>query len=313
MCLLTHIPHTTSPNNSVIHNVPSVGKQQNFFQIYTDDSTLQPSSSLASDSTNNITFAPMNLSVLLAVMLQRRCDNNNTSTTCTESFPEATGTAESIHLWAQEAFPHNHQQQRVFEILAAKFVLTYCSDAEKFKNNDEEVPDKLQCQYFHCKYLLQQMVGKPAKSEQLLMLVTGQAGSGKTEIIHRLLQYAQQYCSNIGQPFTNRTILVTACTAVTAALKNAETLHSATFLSKHVGNIDIHEKATFCNCVRMLVVHEVSMLTGNDTKTLSRHLNWLTDNDYGEFGNINIVFMGDFCQTLPIGKKPIYETKSTEF
>ena len=63
----------------------------------------------------------------------------------------------------------------------------------------------------------------------------------------------------------------------------------------------------------MLVVHEVSMLTGNDTKMLSRRLNWLTDNDYGEFGNINIVFMEDFCQTLPISKKPIYETKSTEF
>ena len=38
---------------------------------------------------------------------------------------EANGTPESIHVWALESFPNDYEQQRAFEILAAKFVLHY--------------------------------------------------------------------------------------------------------------------------------------------------------------------------------------------
>ena len=205
---------SSSTSNSVTDNIPSMDNEDNFFPIYIDDNALLPCSSVHNNANNYPMFPCISLSILLDVMLQTTWNKNHT-----ESFPQATGTVESIHLWAKKAFPHDSEQQRAFEILAAKFVLGYCLDAEKFDENHDELSRKQTWQYLHCKNLLRQMVGKPVESKQLVMLVTGQAGSGKTEIIHQLLQYAEQYCSKIGQPFTTKTILVTACSALTAPLK----------------------------------------------------------------------------------------------
>ena len=46
----------------------------------------------------------------------------------------ANGTPQSVYLWAQNAFPGNTKQQRGFEILAAKFILTFCQEAEERVN-----------------------------------------------------------------------------------------------------------------------------------------------------------------------------------
>ena len=145
------------------------------------------------------------------------------------------------------------------------------------------------------------------------MFLTGPAGSGKSKVINELLVYAQQYCANIQQPFTQRTILVTACSGVAATLIHGQTLHSATFLNKNVKYIDADDKAKFQNCVRLVIVDEISMLSAGDIRHLSQRMNWLTNNRSGVFGGIDIAFMGDFRQLPPVGKKPIYDTKCVEF
>ena len=157
------------------------------------------------------------------------------------------------------------------------------------------------------------MVGKPSKNGQLIMFLTGPGGSGKSEVINELLRYAQKFCSNIQQPFTKKTILVTACSGVAATLIHGQTLHSATFLNAQIRNIDPDEKAIFKNCVKMIIVDEISMLSGTEIKALSKRLNWLTDDRSGVYGGCDIAFMGDFRQLPPIGKKPIYATKVVEF
>ena len=43
---------------------------------------------------------------------------------------EANGTAESIYLWGKKAFKGDKDQERTFQILTAKFVLTYVADAD---------------------------------------------------------------------------------------------------------------------------------------------------------------------------------------
>ena len=157
------------------------------------------------------------------------------------------------------------------------------------------------------------MVGKPSKTGQLIMFLTGPGGSGKSRIISELLSYAEKFCSNIQQPFTRNTILVTACSGVAATLIHGQTLHSATFLNTNICNIDTDEKAKFQNCVKMVLIDEISMLSGSEIKALSKRLNWLTDDRSGVYGGIDIVFMGDFRQLPPISKKPIYSTTVVEF
>jgi energy-coupling factor transporter ATP-binding protein EcfA2 len=121
------------------------------------------------------------------------------------------------------------------------------------------------------------MCGRLSPNGQLIMFLTGPGGSGKSEIIKELLAYVEQFCSAIQQPFTKRTILVTACSGVAATLIHGQALHSAIFLNKSIQNIDKDEKLKFQNCVRMLIVDDISLLSGSEIKNMSKHLNWLMD------------------------------------
>jgi hypothetical protein len=65
-----------------------------------------------------------------------QCKNNSETTTSSFSAPEniileANGTPESIYLWALQSFPNDKEQQHSFQILAATFVLCYCSEADE--------------------------------------------------------------------------------------------------------------------------------------------------------------------------------------
>ena len=310
-------------------NIASMDKQNKHFSIYCDDNPFTLSPTKMTNKILPVIFQKLTRNNLVHVMLQRTIrqhsnqrvysrdnsvDDNILSTAKSKTTDiEANGTPESIHLWGMQAFPNDNEQQRAFEILTAKFVLTYCTAAD----TNDDVSDTLfgvaRHEYTRCKRLLHEMIGKPAQIGQLIMFLTGAGGSGKSEVINQLIDYGQHFCSNIEQPFTRNTILVTACSGVAATLIHGQTLHSATYLNKNIKNIDIDEKAKFQNNVKLLIIDEISMLSGSDIKALSKRLNWLMDNRSGVYGGLDIAFMGDFRQLPPVGKKPIYETKSPEF
>ena len=196
--------------------------------------------------------------------------------------------------------------------MAAKSVLTYIADADDADEASNTVAGIERQEYARSKKLLKEMVGRAAETGQLVMFITGPGGSGKSEIINELLAYAQEYCANIQQPFTRRTILITACSGVAATLIHGETVHSALFLNKDFKNIESDEKALFQNCVRLVVVDEISMLSASDLKKLSDTMNWLMDKRIGAYGGVDIAFMGDFCQLPPVGKatRTIYDTRA---
>ena len=64
-----------------------------------------------------------------------------------------------------------------------------------------------------------------------------------------------------------------------------------------------NEKVELKNCVKQLVVDEVSLLSGAEIEALNKHLNWLMRKHSHVNREIDIVFVGDFCQLAPIGKK----------
>ena len=70
------------------------------------------------------------------------------------------------------------------------------------------------------------------KDVNLIALLHGSGGSGKSTVINTVKAYAKDYCRMLGQKFTNRTIIVTAMSGVAATLLGGETTHSVLGLNR---------------------------------------------------------------------------------
>ena len=226
---------------------------------------------------------------------------------------KANGNPESIYLWGKLCFPKDIEQQRAFQILAAKFVLTFCIDVDEndtFLNYCSHVTD---CQYRTFKETLQEMVGLTFADKQLIMLLTGPTNSGKSKVIAEFLTYAKEYCLNIDYEFTNETILITACTGFTAASIGGKTLCSAIHYHKHIECISAEEKLNFRNNVRMMVVDDFNMLSKFEIERIDRRIQSLKNNRNDPFGGIDMIFLGDLRQLPPVGRTSVYNTNFAGF
>jgi hypothetical protein len=141
---------------------------------------------------------------------------------------------------------------------------------------------------------------------QLLLFLTGAAGTGKSEIIKELLIYAEAFCRNLGVPFNDHTIQVTAVSGVAATLIHGETLHSACCLSYNIQNINEKMVENFED-VRLLIIDEISMADSSNIRKLDQVLKKLKQDQDLKYGGVNIAFMGDFSQLPCISNVSIYQ------
>ena len=222
---------------------------------------------------------------------------------------EANGTPQSVHSWGKNAFPENKMQQRCFEILAAKFVLTYCAEADDMLDLSGRYSTLLVSKYKCYKQLLEEMVGKKDSNDQLIMFLTGATGSGKHEIIRQLLQYAERFCNNINQPFTKDTICITTCVGHTAARNNGRTLGRSLFCYGSDRDIPVQFKNKFRDNVKIVVLDDVQLFSPSDLKRIQKRLQVLRSNTFRMFGGVHMVFVGDFQQLLPVRRRPLYESR----
>lgn len=128
-------------------NIVSMDEQAKFFSIYSNkDSFSNIQQTTISKEALRILHR-LNKRNLVDVMLERTirqhgCSaktqsssgndlSTDTSPTSHSLHIEANGTPESIHLWAIQAFGSDVEQRKAFEVLAAKFVLGYCAEADK--------------------------------------------------------------------------------------------------------------------------------------------------------------------------------------
>jgi len=148
-----------------------------------------------------------------------------------------------------------------------------------------------------------------AKPEQLLMFLSGEAGTGKTYVVEQLAKFLEQRgCPGWMQCF--------AFTGSAAVAIRGRTLHSALGLGfcdemgvVRKGRSSREPLKRMLTNLRLLVVDEVSMIEPSMLGQLSTILQQVQhpNNQDAHFGKLHVLFLGDFSQLNPVGRKSLYQ------
>jgi len=143
------------------------------------------------------------------------------------------------------------------------------------------------------------------------LFITGPGGSGKTFLIHKIVSY----CKYKGLKY--QVCSLTACSAILLQCK-AKTIHSWAGIGIAQGEIETvvervvknKSKRRNWNKTNILIVDEVSMLSLKLFQILDNIARKIKFNN-SPFGNMQILFAGDFFQLPPIGDE--YDDSSSMF
>ena len=217
----------------------------------------------------------------------------------------ATGSVRNIREWAKAAFASDPQQRRAFEVLTSAFLLTFYEESPENAIDAAQEEDRWRTKYRQMQKRLRKLRGCD-RAHNLICLLHGPGGSGKTSVINTVQEYARSYCQQLRHPFTKRTIVITAMSGVAATLINGETTHSVLGLNRDTIQ---EEEIEAWKDARLLIIDECSFASERDYMKMNDHLVDLMQGNGGHkgiFGGINIVFSGDFSQLEPVGRDPIY-------
>ena len=142
--------------------------------------------------------------------------------------------------------------------------------------------------------------------EQFVAFLSGPGGTGKSQVINSVIRYCKILCNKAGIGFNKRTITVTALTGAAAVSILGETTHGACYLNSNLTTQHITEWKD----VKMIIIDEISFASEKFLEKLNKYLNRLkeTGNDK-RFGDIPVVFAGDFTQLEPVKAKPLFLNK----
>jgi hypothetical protein len=148
--------------------------------------------------------------------------------------------------------------------------------------------------------------------EQLLLFLTGPAGSGKSTAMRVVKQFCHEFCLAVGVMWSDTTFLFTAYMGFAASLIGGVTISKAAYLNlqRQINEDDINEWKD----VRILVIDEVSFMSNSIFKKLNRQLTQV-GNRTKMFGGFSIIFAGDSCQLKPICSKEselLFSSKSSK-
>ena len=250
-------------------------------------------------------IAELNTLVYRTLLFPAHGDNQNSTS-------NATGSRDSIVKWGKnDGLDKN--QQIAFEILAATYVLTFHEDATGEDTLAER--ELLKC-------LARQ---RPDKNEKLRMFITGPAGAGKckwccfslpglcfmvcsqnaytAKILETLLAYCKAFSKNIGHHFTRDTIRMSAMTGAAGVEIGGDT--TAREFGLNCKRVTFEDIERFKD-TRLNIVDEVSFAGQEHLQLLSEKMQAYTECSEQIYGNIAMVFIGDFCQLPTIGNTKIY-------
>ena len=146
--------------------------------------------------------------------------------------------------------------------------------------------------------LIQELCSRGAK-EQLLMFLSGKAGSGKSHVIKTALAFLKKFCNNCDIPFDSDVVKVTAVTGCAAAnlkIPGATTIDRAA----HLTNLNPKRQHPDWINTNLLFIDEISFMSTMKLEKLDRYLKIQTGRSDVLFGGVHIVFAGDFYQIPPV-------------
>ena len=133
------------------------------------------------------------------------------------------------------------------------------------------------------------------------VFLTGSAGSGKTYVLNSFIRYLREHDIDVA---------VTASTGIAATHMGGMTIHAWSglgikdFVSDY--DIDMMEEKKYLwdrfEKVKVLVIDEISMLSGNFLDNLDRVCRSFKRNPEKAFGGIQVVLCGDLFQLPPISR-----------
>jgi len=133
------------------------------------------------------------------------------------------------------------------------------------------------------------------------VLLTGYAGTGKSFILKKIVDYFKERKTVIG---------ITATTGISAIGINGRTIHSLLGLglgTKTANELFIYNRKRnpklikYIKNLRVLIIDEISMLDDRLFEKISEYLCLIRNSFSGEvFGGIQLILCGDFCQLPPV-------------
>ena len=149
------------------------------------------------------------------------------------------------------------------------------------------------------------------KNDQMLLFLHGPGGSGKSTVIDTVLMYCKEYYELLDQPFTNRTVVVSAMSGVAATLIMGETTHKALHLNRKKEFTEVNRDEF--QDTKLIIIDEMSFTTEQDLEKAERNLRQLKQRIHDCYGGVNMVFSGDFRQLEPVNGVFLYDTDCTKF
>jgi hypothetical protein len=140
---------------------------------------------------------------------------------------------------------------------------------------------------------------KRGARDQLIMLLSGPAGCGKSTSLELAQKFCHNFCMAVAVAFNDLTFYFTSTTGSSAALFGGMTIHSAAHLNKSKILEAYREE---WKDVRILIIDEISFFKVSEMQKLDKKLKKLTGVNNLPYGGVSIVFSGDFHQLQPICK-----------
>lgn len=140
-----------------------------------------------------------------------------------------------------------------------------------------------------------------SQREQLLMIVVGTAGTGKSFLINAVRQlYLQSNCSQC--------LKITAPTGIVASNIHGCTIFSLlSLMNDDVNGEQLHSLQMKMSNVNLLIIDEYSFLSVTTIDSLDRRLRIIFPrSSHIPFGGLNIVLCGDPAQLPPVRAQPTY-------
>jgi hypothetical protein len=133
--------------------------------------------------------------------------------------------------------------------------------------------------------------------DQLLMFLSGPAGSGKSTAIMVAQQFCFEFCMAVGDKWSDKTFLFTAYTGSAASLFGGVTIFKAAFINQR-RPLSLEDKNKWHD-VRILIIDEISFMSDSIFQALDKKLKDIGNRNQ-PFGGISILFAGDFRQLLVV-------------